>query len=107
MRSEHLPAGARLTDMFTGEELGTVDDLHSFPPHARRLPGPLAARDAVTLLAGKHAVIYGAGAIGSAVARLDISFNPIGADDVQGTPMVEMDVGRLHAADRGAVARSS
>jgi trehalose synthase len=30
VRSEHLPAGARLTDMFTGEELGHVDDLHSF-----------------------------------------------------------------------------
>ena len=30
VRSEHLPGGARLTDMFTGEELGTVDDLHSF-----------------------------------------------------------------------------
>jgi 3-oxoacyl-[acyl-carrier protein] reductase len=93
-------------------------------------------------LAGKHAVIYGAGVIGSAVARafaregakvhlagrnldtlrplaeeigadtavvevtdpasvdkfadglerIDISFNAIGADDVQGTPLVEMDV---------------
>jgi trehalose synthase len=31
VRSEALPAGGRLTDMFTGEELGTVDDLHSFP----------------------------------------------------------------------------
>ena len=30
MRSEHIPAGARLTDMFSGEELGTVDDLHAF-----------------------------------------------------------------------------
>ena len=30
VRSEHLPGGARLTDMFTGEELGTVDDLHTF-----------------------------------------------------------------------------
>jgi maltose alpha-D-glucosyltransferase/alpha-amylase len=30
VRSEALPAGACLTDMFTGEELGTVDDLHSF-----------------------------------------------------------------------------
>ena len=30
VRSEHLPGGASLTDMFTGEELGTVDDLHSF-----------------------------------------------------------------------------
>ncbi|WP_372517929.1 maltose alpha-D-glucosyltransferase [Solirubrobacter phytolaccae] len=30
VRSEHLPGGALLTDMFTGEELGTVDDLHSF-----------------------------------------------------------------------------
>ena len=30
VRSEHLPGGASLTDMLTGEELGTVDDLHSF-----------------------------------------------------------------------------
>lgn len=30
IRSEQIPAGARLTDMFTGEELGNVDDLHSF-----------------------------------------------------------------------------
>ena len=30
VRSEHLPGGSRLTDMFTGEELGTVDDLHTF-----------------------------------------------------------------------------
>ena len=30
VRSEHLPGGATLTDMLTGEELGTVDDLHSF-----------------------------------------------------------------------------
>ncbi len=93
-------------------------------------------------LAGKHAVIYGAGVIGSAVARafaregakvhlagrnratlqplaeeigadtaevdvtdpssvdafadglerIDISFNAVGADDVQGTPLAEMDV---------------
>ena len=96
----------------------------------------------MSLLAGKHAVIYGAGVIGSAVARafaregatvhlagrnletlqplaeeigadtavvdvtdpasvarfvdaqerIDISFNLVGADDVQGTPLVEMDV---------------
>jgi NAD(P)-dependent dehydrogenase (short-subunit alcohol dehydrogenase family) len=94
------------------------------------------------MLAGKHAVIYGAGVIGSAVARafaregatvhlagrnlktlqplaeeigadtaevdvtdpasvekfadslerIDISFNAVGADDVQGTPLAEMDV---------------
>ena len=37
-------------------------------PHARGLPGPLDSRDRV-MLAGKHAVIYGAGVIGSAVAR--------------------------------------
>jgi NAD(P)-dependent dehydrogenase (short-subunit alcohol dehydrogenase family) len=93
-------------------------------------------------LAGKHAVVYGAGVIGSAVARafaregatvhlagrnldtlkrlaeeigattaevdvtdpasvekfadglerIDISFNAVGADDVQGTPLVEMNV---------------
>lgn len=30
VRSEHLPGGAQLTDMFTGEDLGVVDDLHSF-----------------------------------------------------------------------------
>ncbi len=30
VRSEHLPGGATLTDMLTGEEIGTVDDLHSF-----------------------------------------------------------------------------
>jgi trehalose synthase len=30
VRSEHLPAGATVTDMFTDEELATVDDLHSF-----------------------------------------------------------------------------
>jgi 3-oxoacyl-[acyl-carrier protein] reductase len=96
----------------------------------------------VSLLDGKHAVIYGAGVIGSAVARafaregakvhlagrnletlqplaeeigadttvvdvtdaasveafadsldrIDISFNLVGADDVQGTPLAEMDV---------------
>jgi len=93
-------------------------------------------------LAGKHAVVYGAGVIGSAVARafaregakvhlagrnratlqplaeeigadtaevdvtdpasvdafadalerIDISFNAVGADDVQGTPLADMDV---------------
>jgi trehalose synthase len=30
VRSERLPAGARLTDMFSGEDLGVVDDLHAF-----------------------------------------------------------------------------
>jgi len=30
VRSEHLPPGAVVTDMFSGHELGTVDDLHSF-----------------------------------------------------------------------------
>jgi trehalose synthase len=30
VRSEHLPPGAIVTDMFTGEELTAVDDLHSF-----------------------------------------------------------------------------
>jgi trehalose synthase len=30
VRSEHLPPGASVTDMFTGEELAAVDDLHSF-----------------------------------------------------------------------------
>jgi hypothetical protein len=30
VRSEHLPGGARLTDMLNGDECGTVDDLHSF-----------------------------------------------------------------------------
>jgi trehalose synthase len=30
VRSEHLPAGARVENMFTDEEIGIVDDLHSF-----------------------------------------------------------------------------
>jgi trehalose synthase len=30
VRSEHLPAGATVTDMFTDEQIATVDDLHSF-----------------------------------------------------------------------------
>ena len=30
VRSKHLPPGATVTDMFTGETVGTVDDLHSF-----------------------------------------------------------------------------
>jgi len=30
VRSEKLPGGAKLLDMFSGEELGCVDDLHSF-----------------------------------------------------------------------------
>ena len=30
MRSKHLPPGATVTDMFTGETVGTVDDLNSF-----------------------------------------------------------------------------
>ncbi|HEY9266485.1 MAG TPA: maltose alpha-D-glucosyltransferase, partial [Mycobacterium sp.] len=30
VRSEYLPPGARVSDMFTGTELATVDDLHSF-----------------------------------------------------------------------------
>jgi trehalose synthase len=30
VRSEHLPPSATVTDMFTGEEIGAVDDLHSF-----------------------------------------------------------------------------
>ncbi|MEF3120064.1 maltose alpha-D-glucosyltransferase [Kocuria flava] len=30
VRSAHLETGARITDAFTGEEVGTVDDLHSF-----------------------------------------------------------------------------
>ena len=32
-----------ITDMFTGEPLGTVDDLHSFSARARALRGHLAA----------------------------------------------------------------
>ncbi len=39
VRSEHLPGGARLTDMFTGEDLGTVDDLHTLQPLDRGLRG--------------------------------------------------------------------
>jgi trehalose synthase len=30
VRSEHIPPGAAITDMFSDEELGTVDDLNSF-----------------------------------------------------------------------------
>ncbi|MCW2520663.1 MAG: trehalose synthase [Mycobacterium sp.] len=37
VRSEHLPPGSHVMDMFTGKAVGTVDDLHSFavdmPPH--------------------------------------------------------------------------
>jgi trehalose synthase len=37
VRSEHLPPGSHVMDMFTGKTVGTVDDLHSFavdmPPH--------------------------------------------------------------------------
>jgi trehalose synthase len=37
VRSEYLPSGSKVTDMFTGTQLATVDDLHSFavemPPH--------------------------------------------------------------------------
>jgi hypothetical protein len=30
VRSEKLPSGAHVSDMFTGDEVGVVDDLHSF-----------------------------------------------------------------------------
>jgi hypothetical protein len=30
VRSDHLPPGARITNMFTDREVGTVDDLRSF-----------------------------------------------------------------------------
>ena len=30
VRSEHLPPGSHVMDMFTGKTVGTVDDLHSF-----------------------------------------------------------------------------
>ena len=37
VRSKKLPRGARVSDMFTGGEVGVVDDLNSFamelPPH--------------------------------------------------------------------------
>jgi hypothetical protein len=37
VRSEELPPGATVTDAFTGNEVATIDDLHSFavdmPPH--------------------------------------------------------------------------
>ena len=37
VRSEHLPSGAQVSDMFTGTPIGSIDDLHSFtvemPPH--------------------------------------------------------------------------
>ena len=31
VRSEHLPPGAVVSDMFSGKEIAHVDDLHSFP----------------------------------------------------------------------------
>ena len=37
VRSEHLPPGGEVSDMFTGKSIASVDDLHSFavemPPH--------------------------------------------------------------------------
>ena len=37
VRSEQLPPGGRVSDMFSGKAIATVDDLHSFavemPPH--------------------------------------------------------------------------
>src|SRR6478736_3547591 len=37
VRSEHLPSGSQVSDMFSGTPIATVDDLHSFavemPPH--------------------------------------------------------------------------
>jgi hypothetical protein len=37
VRSDKLPPGAQVSDMFTGKAVATVDDLHSFavemPPH--------------------------------------------------------------------------
>ena len=39
VRSEHLPPGGTVTDMFTGERVGTVDDLHSFALELERYAG--------------------------------------------------------------------
>ncbi|MGZ8802671.1 MAG: maltose alpha-D-glucosyltransferase, partial [Mycobacterium sp.] len=39
VRSEHLPPGAQVSDMFTGTELATVDDLHSFAVELTPLHG--------------------------------------------------------------------
>ncbi|MGB3356785.1 MAG: maltose alpha-D-glucosyltransferase [Mycobacterium sp.] len=39
VRSDHLPPGARVSDMFTGTELATVDDLHSFAVELTPLHG--------------------------------------------------------------------
>ena len=39
VRSEHLPPGSRVIDMFTGEEVGQVDDLHSFSIAIEELDG--------------------------------------------------------------------
>ena len=39
VRSEHLPPGARVSDMFTGHELAAVDDLHSFAVELTPLHG--------------------------------------------------------------------
>jgi hypothetical protein len=37
VRSENLPAGAHVSDMFSGHHVAVIDDLHSFavhlPPH--------------------------------------------------------------------------
>ncbi len=39
VRSEHLPPGAVVSDMFSGNEIATVDDLHSFPVDMPQLHG--------------------------------------------------------------------
>jgi len=39
VRSEHLPPGAEVSDMFSGKHVGTVDDLHSFAVEMARHHG--------------------------------------------------------------------
>jgi hypothetical protein len=39
VRSEKLPAGARVSDMFSGDHVAVIDDLHSFAVHLPRHHG--------------------------------------------------------------------
>jgi hypothetical protein len=39
VRSEDLPPGARVADMFSGKPLATIDDLHSFAVHLQPYQG--------------------------------------------------------------------
>jgi trehalose synthase len=39
VRSEHLPPGAQVSDMFSGKPVATIDDLHSFTAHLQPYQG--------------------------------------------------------------------